>query len=99
MAVICAQCGEELMGAVNRCLHVAGGIIRMGQSDIHNVNLVRPRLVVKRNVVNQSSRSIGLDVDLQFQLAHLEALLKFQDDIENIDPEIVAMTRQALGAR
>lgn len=39
------------------------------------------------------------ELDAELVRSTLNVLLKFQDDIENIDAEIVGMTRQALGAR
>lgn len=39
------------------------------------------------------------ELDTQLVRETLNVLLKFQDDIENIDAELVGMTRQALGAR
>ena len=39
------------------------------------------------------------ELDTDLVRSTLNILLKFQDDIENIDGDIVAMTRKALGAR
>ena len=39
------------------------------------------------------------ELDTELVRTTLNVLLKFQDDIENVDGEIVGMTRTALGAR
>jgi len=39
------------------------------------------------------------ELDTELVRSTLNILLKYQDDIENVDVEIVSMTRQALGAR
>jgi MoxR-like ATPase len=39
------------------------------------------------------------ELDTELVRSTLNILLKFQDDIENIDAEVVAMTRKAIGAR